>query len=216
MQIDDVDVARLGALFIVSGPSGAGKTSVSRPAIDTLGGIEMSVSVTTRPPRAGEQQGVDYLFVTPEKFDLMVDEGAFAEWAVVHGAKYGTTRASIERAGAAGVDLLLDIDVQGAAQLRKSFTQAVSIFLLPPSRAKLEARLSGRGTDPADVVKRRIERAVAEIAEIRDYDYVIVNDNLEHATAAFTGIVSSERRRVRLLRPQGLTRAIGGFEGPSR
>ncbi len=215
MSSASIRLRRQGALFVVSGPSGAGKTSVSRPAIERLGEIRLSVSVTTRRPRPGERDGVDYRFVSGEEFASLEASNALAESAEVHGFRYGTPRSAIEETRGQGVDLLLDIDVQGAAQLRRGYPQAVSIFLLPPSREKLLSRLSDRGTDSEATMRRRSEAAVAEIAEIANYDYVIVNDNLEAAVDAFVGIVSSERRRVRLVHPDSLDRAMRAFEGKS-
>lgn len=213
MASDTVCLQRRGALFVVSGPSGAGKTSISLPAIERLGGIRLSVSVTTRRPRTGERDGIDYTFVSEDEFAALAAANGFAESAEVHGFHYGTPRSAIEEAESAGIDLLLDIDVQGAAQLRRGFPQAVLIFLLPPSRERLLERLSARGTDSEPTMQRRSEAAVAEITELANYDYVIVNESLDRAVDAFVGIVSSERRRVRLLRPECVARVAQAFKG---
>lgn len=178
-----------GFLFIVSGPSGAGKTTLSGAALQAFPEMTMSVSCTTRPPRGGEVDGVEYCFVDRARFDAMVAGGELAEWAEVHGQRYGTPRGPLDRALAEGRDLLLDIDVQGAAQIRRLYPQAVAVFLLPPDRATLEARLRGRGTDSDEVVKRRLENACREIAHADGYDHVIVNRSREEAIAEFEAVV---------------------------
>jgi guanylate kinase len=183
-----------GLLFIVSGPSGAGKTTLSGAALKAFPKLEMSVSCTTRAPREGEVDGVSYRFVDDARFDAMVSGGELAEWAEVHGYRYGTPKAPIEAATAAGRDVLLDIDVQGAAQLRRSYPDAVAVFLMPPDRATLESRLRGRGTDSEATVKRRLEGACREIARAGDYDHVIVNRSREDAVAEFEAIVRDAHR----------------------
>lgn len=213
MGSHSIRLLRRGALFVVSGPSGAGKSSVGRGSIERLEGIRLSVSVTTRKPRGDERDGVDYRFVSDREFEELASSDGFAESAEVHGYRYGTPRSGIQESREEGVDLLLDIDVQGAAQLRRGYPEAVSIFLLPPSREILLSRLSARGTDSEATMQRRIEAAVSEVAELVKYDYVIVNDSLEPAVEAFVGIVSSERRRVRLLHPNGFDRTILAFKG---
>lgn len=178
-----------GYLFIVSGPSGAGKTTLSGAALKAFPDMTLSVSCTTRPPRGGETDGVDYAFVDGARFDAMVDGGELAEWAEVHGHRYGTPRAPLDRALAEGRDMLLDIDVQGAAQMRRLYPGAVAVFLLPPDRGTLEARLRGRGTDSEATVKRRLENACREMRRASEYDHVIVNRNREEAIAEFEAIV---------------------------
>ena len=185
---------REGMLFVVSGPSGAGKTTLSAAALRVFPGLTLSVSCTTRPPRAGETSGVEYTFVGAAEFDAMVGRGELAEWAEVHGYCYGTPRAPIERAVAGGRDMLLDIDVQGAAQLRRLYPRAVAVFLLPPDRATLEARLRGRGTDSEATVARRLDSACREIARAAEYDHLIVNGNREEAAAEFEAIVRDAHR----------------------
>lgn len=176
----DRDIARPG-LYIVSGPSGAGKTSVYGPLLETVEGVELSVSVTTRSPRDGERDGQDYRFVDAETFGAMVDADEFAEWVEVHGNRYGTSRRAIEDATRAGRAVLLDIDVQGARQLRAVYPQAVTVFLMPPSPAVLEKRLAARGTEAAADLALRLRTACREIAEAQSYDHVIVNDQLAEA-----------------------------------
>ena len=190
-----------GILFVLSAPSGAGKTSISRELLARQPGLCQSVSFTTRPMRSGEQEGVDYHFVSPVRFEQMVHEGAFAEWAEVHGNRYGTARATLQQAAAEGRDVLLDIDVQGAAQLRASDLEGVFIFILPPSMAELRQRLAGRNTDSAEVIERRLHNAVSEIRAAVHFDYIVVNDDLDRAVATVQAILLAEAaRKQRVLR----------------
>jgi guanylate kinase len=157
----------------------------------------MSISCTTRAPRAGERDGEDYTFLDRAEFERRRGEGAFAEWAEVHGFLYGTPRAPIENALAGGHDMLLDIDVQGARQMKQRYADdAVAVFVLPPSEAELERRLRARGTDPDEVIRRRLERARAEMEAYRRYDYAIVNLDVEESVRLFAAIVAAERVRV--------------------
>jgi len=206
-----VEMGRNGCLFIVSGPSGAGKTSIAAPVLAALDRISMSVSLTTRMPRTGEVDGVDYHFITEDDFDRRAAAGEFAEWARVHGFRYGTSKIAIDRAITDGRDLLLDIDVQGAEQLKRAYPDAVSVFLLPPSRAHLEARLRGRGTDDERTVGRRLEAACREIAALVSYDYVIVNAYLPAAVEQFLTIVRAERCKVVRLRRDDRQRLLAEF-----
>lgn len=187
---------REGLLFVISAPSGAGKTSLCREVIDNLGGLRHSVSYTTRAPRGGEQDGVDYHFVSVERFEAMVAAGEFAEWAQVHGNRYGTAIATLDAARRAGVDLLLDIDCQGAAQLKQNYRHGVFVFILPPSYQELQRRLEGRKTDAPDVIARRLVNARGEIEAARWYDYLVVNDDFVLARTNLLAILSAERCRT--------------------
>ncbi|MGZ8197915.1 MAG: guanylate kinase [Burkholderiales bacterium] len=184
-----------GALIIVSAPSGAGKTSLvaNLLAADPL--VQKSVSFTTRPPRPGEANGTHYHFVTAEAFERMREGGDLLESALVHGHHYGTSRATVEAACAAGLDVLLEIDWQGAAQVRKLKPDAVSVFVLPPSIEALEERLRGRAQDSAEVIARRIAAARGEISHVPEFDYVIINDHFERAAQDLISIVRAERLR---------------------
>ena len=182
-------------VIIVSAPSGAGKSTVVARVMRELTGLRFSVSHATRAPRPGEREGVDYHFVNRPEFERLVGEGAFLEWAEVHGDLKGTASAELERARAEGVDLLLDLDVQGAAQVRERLPGAVSIFILPPSFQELEARLRGRGQDAEAAIRRRLDNARREVARYPEYDYIVVNDDLEKAVNAVKYIVQAVRHR---------------------
>lgn len=184
-----------GLLVVLSAPSGAGKTSISRALLSSRPALRQSVSCTTREKRGGEVDGVDYHFVSRAEFDRMVACGAFAEWAEVHGNRYGTTRAALAAATAAGQDILLDIDVQGAAQIRASGLDAVFIFILPPSLDELRQRLAARDTDAPEVIARRLANAAGEIRESVHADFIVVNDRLAEAIARVEAILCAEKAR---------------------
>lgn len=186
---------REGILFVVSAPSGAGKTSLCRELIDTFPEIGQSVSFTTRSMRTGERNGVDYHFVDHSVFERMIEANQFAEWAQVHGNLYGTALKTLEQAADQGIDLLLDIDYQGAAQLKKNYKQGVFVFILPPDLGELERRLRSRKTDIDEVIRRRLEVAREEIAQAVWYDYLVVNDDLTSAVDKIKSIVIAERCR---------------------
>ncbi len=186
-----------GILIVISAPSGAGKTTLCNGLIQKFPTLKESVSFTTRTPRAGEQDGVNYNFVTVERFKEMIAENSFAEWAEVHDNFYGTSLDTLEQARVDGIDILLDIDCQGAKILKKKFVNAVFVFVLPPSLEELRRRLELRSSDSPDVIERRIARAMEEIHEARWYDYIIVNDKLELAQYYLTSIVTAARLTTR-------------------
>ncbi len=186
---------RDGILFVISAPSGAGKTSLCRELIDSFSDLRQSISFATRAKRGGEQDGVDYHFVSTDAFQKMIDQQQLVEWAEVHGNMYGTSLATLTVAAEGGTDLLLDIDCQGAAQLKKNYQQAVFIFILPPDYIELEKRLRGRGTDDEAVILRRMKNAEKEIPAARWYDYLVVNDDFESARQQLIAIVTAERCR---------------------
>lgn len=188
-------MAREGVLFVVSAPSGAGKTSLCRELIDRFRDLRQSVSFTTRQARAGEVDGVDYHFVDSATFRQMVADRQLAEWAEVHGNCYGTSLNTLTTAAQQGIDLLLDIDYQGAAQLKQNYRHGVFIFILPPDFVELEKRLRGRGTDADEVIRQRLQNAEREISEAGWYDYLVVNDNFQTALDDLSAIVTAERCR---------------------
>jgi guanylate kinase len=187
---------RRGLLLIVSSPSGAGKTSLSRRLVADHAEMTLSISATTRKPRPGEEHGREYFFVTPEQFDEMVARDEFLEWAHVHGHRYGTPRAPVTSALEAGRDVLFDIDWQGAEQVAQKLPDdSVRVFILPPSMQELARRLHARAQDSRKVIEGRLERAYGEIAQWRAYDYVIVNLDYDHAYADLAHIYHAERLR---------------------
>jgi len=186
-------------VIVVSAPSGAGKTTVLARVLRDLGGIRFSVSHTTRSPRGAERDGVEYHFVGRPAFERLLEEGSLLEWAEVHGNLYGTGLSEIERAKAAGVDILLDLDVQGAAQVRRRIPDAVTVFILPPSYDVLEARLRGRGQDDEATMRRRLAAAGREIDAFENYDYAIVNEDLDASVEELKSIVRAARCRVAVM-----------------
>ena len=178
-----------GNIYVISAPSGAGKTSLCKELIDFFPALRHSVSYTTRLIRAGEVDGVDYHFVNQDTFDQMVYAGDFVEWALVHGNRYGTTLQALQQASDFGSDILLEIDCQGARQLKKNLANATFVFILPPSLEELERRLVGRNTDTDDVINMRVVNASAEMKEAAWYDHVVINDNFELALARLKTIV---------------------------
>jgi guanylate kinase len=184
-----------GTLFVFAGPSGAGKSSVCRGLLAGVPGVEFSVSHTTREPRPDEAEGRDYHFVSDDEFGRIVEAGGFAEHAGVFGHRYGTSREQLGLKLERG-DVLLDIDVQGAAQLRESHPEAVSVFVVPPSLEELRARLIARNQNAPDDVKRRLAQAETEMKEAVHFDYALVNDELDRAVAAAAAIITAERHRM--------------------
>ena len=191
-----------GNFFIVCAPSGAGKTSLVAELLKADPRIKLSVSYTTRKPRPGEVDGRDYHFVSQSKFEQMLGQGEFLESALVHGNRYGTSQRWINQQRAADSDILLEIDWQGAAQVRKLMPEVIGIFILPPSIEALMQRLNERGQDPPDVIARRLAAARAEINHVAEFNYVIINDNFDHAAQELIAIVRAQR----LLMPAQLAR----------
>jgi guanylate kinase len=185
-----------GALFIVSSPSGGGKTSLVKALLDAEPGVRLSVSYTTRPPRPGEVNGRAYHFVTPPEFERMLEAGEFLESAVIYGNRYGTSQKWIERELAGGHDVLLEIDWQGAQQVRRLMRQVVSIFILPPSLEVLESRLKGRGQDSPATVARRLAAARDEIGHMSEYDYVIINEDFNRAALDLRSVIRAAGLRT--------------------
>ncbi|MDA8140996.1 MAG: guanylate kinase [Desulfobacteraceae bacterium] len=182
-----------GHLFVVSAPSGAGKTTLCAAIRKHFGDLAYSVSYTTRAPRPGEQHGRDYFFVSVEEFEKGIAEGRWAEWARVHGNLYGTSAQWVRQTMAAGKDILMDIDVQGAEQMLKHFPEAITIFISPPSMEALQERLSKRGTDDAAVMALRLANAQKEMARQNMYHHVLINDDLETATQEFIALLARYR-----------------------
>lgn len=182
-----------GCLFVISAPSGAGKTTLTRMLLAADPAIKLSISTTTRPPRPGEVDGREYHFVEPARFEAMRDAGEFLEWAHVHGNYYGTSKRWIVEQRAQGHDVLLEIDWQGAQQVRKAFSDPVGIFILPPSLDALRDRLVGRGQDSAEVIARRLAAARAEMSHVSEFDYVIINKDLAQALVDLQTVVGAAR-----------------------
>ncbi|MFC5437386.1 guanylate kinase [Rhodanobacter umsongensis] len=187
-----------GTLFVVAAPSGAGKSTLVNALLERERAISLSVSHTTRPPRPGEQYGRHYYFVERTEFEREIAEGVFLEHAEVHGNLYGTSRATVQELLAQGRDVLLEIDWQGAQQIRRSKPDCVGIFILPPSRAELERRLRGRGSDSVEVIERRLLNSRGEIAHASQFDYILVNDVFDDALADLQAIVRAVRLRSAL------------------
>jgi len=204
-------VERRGLMFVLSSPSGAGKTTLSRLLIERMAGLRMSVSVTTRPMRPGEVDGRDYFFVDHARFQAMADNGDLLEWATVFDNGYGTPRAPVEAALTAGEDVLFDIDWQGTQQLReKAGKDVVSVFILPPSAGDLEKRLHTRAQDSDDVIRGRMSRASHELSHWAEYDYIVVNHTIEDAFAEVHSILKAER--LKRERRTGLTEFVRSLQ----
>jgi guanylate kinase len=205
-----IDPPDRGVLFVVSGPSGVGKTTLVQRALEHVPGMTFSVSATTRAPREGEQDGVQYHFVAPEKFLALVEAGAFLEHATVYGRSYGTLREPVLTRLSQGGSVILDIDVFGASQVRQHLPDAVHVFVLPPSLEALEARLRRRGTDGEDVVRRRMEEAAQQLRGAPQYDYVVVNHELVTAHQVFEAILVAELSRMSRRR-DSVGKLLGGL-----
>jgi guanylate kinase len=197
-----------GILFVVSAPSGGGKTTLVNKVITRLPGVGLSVSCTTRAPRPGEKTGIDYAFISREEFTAREEAGKFIEWAQVHGDLYGTPRANLERLQH-GEDLILEIDTQGARKIREAFPASVLIFILPPSLEVLEGRLRQRRGDSEEAIAARLHNAKRELDQIAAYDYIVVNAEIEEATRALASIIIAERCKT----PRVLERERGETYG---
>ena len=205
-------VERRGLMFVLSSPSGAGKTTLSRMLIDRMPGLRMSVSATTRAMRPGEVDGRDYLFVDKPRFDAMVKGDELLEWATVFDNSYGTPRAPVEAALSAGQDVLFDIDWQGTQQLReKARADVVSVYILPPSAGDLEKRLHSRAQDSDEVIRKRMSRASHEMSHWAEYDYIVINHNVNDAFAEVQSILKAER--LKRERRTGLVGFVRGLQG---
>jgi guanylate kinase len=203
---------RRGLMFVLSSPSGAGKTTLSRLLIERMPGLKMSVSATTRPMRPGEIDGSDYLFVDKARFEEMVKRHELLEWATVFDNRYGTPRAPVEAALAAGRDVLFDIDWQGTQQLReKARADVVSVFILPPSATDLEKRLNSRAQDSQEVIRSRMSRASHEMSHWAEYDYIVINRDIDEAFAEVQSILKAER--LKRERRVGLTAFVRELQG---
>jgi guanylate kinase len=187
----------IGNLFIVSAPSGAGKTTLVGAVVEADERVKESVSFTSRTARTGEQNGAHYYFIPRHEFEAMIRRGDFLEWAEVHGNLYGTSRRLVEELRATGHDVVLTIDVQGAEQARVLFPDAVGVFVLPPSRETLLERLETRGANAEDDLRIRLKNAQDELAQYKHFDYVIINDDLKRATGELTAIIAAERCRLK-------------------
>jgi len=184
-----------GNLFVVAAPSGAGKSSLVKALMELDSQVQPSVSHTTRAPRGQEKHGREYFFVSPQEFDTMVLADAFVEWAHVHGQRYGTSKKMIEDRMAQGADVVLEIDYQGAIQIKRMYANAVLIFILPPSWEELRSRLERRGEDAADIIELRLRNAAEELAQAREFDFVIINEVFERALFDLKAIVHAQRLR---------------------
>ena len=182
-----------GNLFVVAAPSGAGKSSLVKALLELDSHVQPSVSHTTRAPRGQEKHGREYFFVSESEFDAMVQAGAFVEWANVHNHRYGTSRKAIEERMAQGADVILEIDFQGAIQIKKIFANAISIFILPPSWEELRSRLERRGEDSPEVIELRMKNAAIEVAQVQQFDFVIINELFDRALFDLKAIVHSQR-----------------------
>lgn len=210
---NDAPVFRRGFLVVVSGPSAAGKNTLLNAVMPSFPDALYSVSATTRPPRPGEVDGRDYFFLTEEEFQEKVDRGEFLEWATFVGYRYGTPRKFVEDNLAAGKTVLMDIDIQGAAQVKARMPQAVFVFILPPSMKVLAQRLKARGKDPEEAMVRRLGEVSQELARLPQYDYIVFNENLDDAANALRSIIAAERCRVNRYDTDQIVRRFFANEG---
>lgn len=199
-----------GSLYIVAAPSGAGKTSLVKSLVETTPDVVVSISHTTRPPRPGEREGTHYHFVSAAVFEAMFADGAFLEHAEVFGNRYGTSQAAVSAQRAAGLDVILEIDWQGARQVRALMPDSKTIFIVPPSREVLRQRLIGRGQDSIEVIERRMAAALDELSHYAEFDYLVINDDFQAALEALRAIViaNRQRREIQLERQRGLLQTL--------
>lgn len=202
-------IARRGLMLVLSSPSGAGKTTLSRRLLEADPGVELSISVTTRKQRPGEIDGRDYHFIDAASFEAMVESSELLEWAQVFGHRYGTPRAPVEAALVRGRDVLFDIDWQGTQQLREARSDMVSVFILPPSMAELERRLSRRAEDTAAEVRKRLAHVAADVTHFAEYDYVLINSDFEESVTRVRQILAAER--LKTSRQFGLSEFVNQF-----
>lgn len=210
-MVEPIQLERRGLLYVLSSPSGAGKSTIAKMLLERDTEIAPSVSATTRPIRPGEEDGTHYHFVSDEAFDQLVADDAFLEWAHVFDRRYGTLKSDVGNTIDAGQDVLLDIDWQGTQQLKQVDPDIVRVFILPPSLEELERRLRGRRTDSDAVIAKRMERAAAEISHWAEYDYVLINDDAERCAARARSILEAER--LRRNRRTGLVDFVRGLTG---
>lgn len=185
-----------GILFVLSGPSGSGKTTLAKHIVNTLNNVDFAISYTTRKIREGEKDGIDYKFISDNEFDKMVKSNQFAEWAEVHGNLYGTPVIEIVEVLNKGMDILLDIDVQGSSQIKKKYKNSVHIFLIPPDMNILRKRLGKRNTENSAELEKRMDMAIKEISKINDYDYIVVSDDIENSLRKLESIIVSVRSKT--------------------
>lgn len=204
-----------GQLYIVSAPSGAGKTSLVQALITDIKDLKVCVSHTTRPKRDGELEGINYFFITTEEFSAMADDAAFLEYAEVFGNYYGTTRAAVSEMLTAGQDVILEIDWQGAQQVRKVWPDVLSIFIIPPSLQALRERLQRRNLDAPEVIHSRLQKAAAEIAHFLEFDYLVVNDDFARALADLQSIIRSQQLRLAKQRLSQQDRLVNMLSSPA-
>ncbi len=202
-----MEIRREGIIFVISAPSGTGKTTICERLISSFSDLKMSVSHTTRNPRPGEENGVDYFFVDKTTFIQMIQNDDFVEWAEVYGNYYGTSKKMINEIYMSGNDILLDIDIQGAKNIKKIYKNSVLIFLLPPSLEELERRLLQR-KEENEIIKKRINKALEEIEQYLNYDYLVINDNLDEATEKIKCIIQAERQKINRIRDNILEKIL--------
>jgi guanylate kinase len=196
IQMRNPIVSKTGLLIVISGPSGAGKNSLLECALEAYPEMRYSLSVTTRPPRGNEMDGVNYRFVTEAEFSMMIDRGELAEWAKVYGNYYGTPKAFLDECLSQGIDVVMDLDTQGAAHLRRTYPEGVFVFVAPPHFSDLQQRIICRGADSAEALAMRVGNVRTELAALADYDYIIINDCLADACLRLQSIIAAEKCRV--------------------